>query len=137
MGKPGCIRFSSHRPPAQGDTKAPVSSMQDNLNRPRLADQTVDLRPCGDVSGHTQTTTTYPHSAQTTIEQPLPRQPNFPESPRLVSRSSLSKNTGSMQRWQKELLLLRDSQLGPSTLPSGQSSKDGAQKNRWTSGILL
>ena len=49
----------------------------------------------------------------------------------------LSKNTGSMQRWQKELLLLRDSQLGPSTLLSGQSSKDGAQRNRWTSGIPL
>ena len=61
--------------------------MQDNLNRPRLVDQTVVLGPCGDVSGHTQTATTYPHSAQTTIEQPLPHQPNFPESPRLVSRS--------------------------------------------------
>ena len=38
---------------------------------------------------------------------------------------------------QKELLLLRDSQQGPSSLPSGQSSKDGAQRNRWTSGIPL
>ena len=54
----------------------------------RLANQTVVLGPCGDVSGHTQTTTTYPHPAQTTTEQPLPRQPNFPESPHLVSRSS-------------------------------------------------
>ena len=49
MGKPGCIRFSSHCPPAQVDTKAPVSSMQDNLNCPRLADQTVILGSCGDV----------------------------------------------------------------------------------------
>ena len=92
MGKPGCICFSTHRPPAQGDTKAPVSSMQDNLNRPRLADQTMVLGPCGDVSGHIQTTTTYPHSAQTTIEQPLPRQPNFPESPHLVSSSTLQEH---------------------------------------------
>ena len=49
----------------------------------------------------------------------------------------LSKNTASMQRWQKELLLLKDSQLGPSILPSGQFSKDGAQRNRWTSEIPL
>ena len=94
MGKPGCICLSFHRPPAQGDTKTPVSSMQVNLNRPRLADQTVVLGPCGDVSGHTQTTTTDPHPAQTTTEQPLPRQPNFPESPRLVSRSSTLQEHG-------------------------------------------
>ena len=32
---------------------------------------------------------------------------------------------------------IADSQLGTSTLLSGQSFKDGAQKNRWTSGIPL
>ena len=111
--------------------------MQVNLNRPRLADQTVVLGLCGDVSGHTQTTTTDPHPAQTTTEQPLPRQPNFPESPCLVSRSSTLQEHGFNAEVQKELLLLRDSQLGPSTLLSGQSSKDGAQRNRWTSGIPL
>ena len=45
-------------------------------------------------SGHTQTTTTYPHPAQPTIEQPLPCQPNFPESSCLVSRSSTLQEHG-------------------------------------------
>ena len=44
-----------------------------------------------------------------------------------------SKNAGSLQRWQKELLLLKDSQRKPSTPPNGQSFKDGAHRNRWTS----
>ena len=129
IGKPCCIRFSSHCPSAQDDTETPVSNLQDNLNRPRLAYETVVLGSSGDVSGHTQTTTTHSHPTQTTTEKPFPCQPNFPEPPRL--------NTGSMQRWQKELLLLKHSQQGSSILPSGQSFKDGAQRNRWTSGIPL
>ena len=122
MGKPGCIRFSSHRPPAHGDTKTPVSSMQDNLNHLRLADQTVVLGPCGYVSGHTQLP-----PIRTLHKQPLNN--GNPTSLNLHAwylGVQLSKKTGSMQRWQKELLLLRDSQLGPSTLLSGQSSKEGA-----------
>ena len=89
IGKPGCVCFFSHCPSAQGCTKTLVSSVQDNPNRPRLADKTVVLGDSGDVSGHTQTTTTHSHSAQTTYEQPLLRQPNFLESPCLVSRSSM------------------------------------------------
>ena len=48
-----------------------------------------------------------------------------------------SKNMVSLQEWQKELLLLRDSQQDPSTHPSGPFSNVGAQKNRWTSGVPL
>ena len=45
-------------------------------------------------------------------------------------------NEGSLQRWQRELLLLRDSQQEPSTPQSGLFSKDGAWNNRWTSESL-
>ena len=48
-----------------------------------------------------------------------------------------SKNMVSLQKWQKELLLLRDSQQDPSTHPSEPFSNVGAQKNRWTLGIPL
>ena len=48
-----------------------------------------------------------------------------------------SKNMVSLQKWQKELLLLRDSQQDPSTHASGPFPNAGAQKNRWTSGIPL
>ena len=41
----------------------------------------------------------------------------------------LSKNAGSLQRCQKELLLLKDSQQEPSP-QNGWSFKDGAQGNR-------
>ena len=47
------------------------------------------------------------------------------------------KNMGLLQRWQKEMLFLKDSQQEPSILQSGQSFGDGAQRNRWTSGIPL
>ena len=48
----------------------------------------IVLGPGGDVSGHSKTTTTHTHSAKTTTEQPIPCQPNIPEPPCLVSRSS-------------------------------------------------
>ena len=47
----------------------------------------------------------------------------------------LSKNKGSLQKWQKELLLLKDSQREPFTPQNGQFFKNGAQMNRWTTGI--
>ena len=49
----------------------------------------------------------------------------------------LSKNVGLLQKRQKELLLLKDSQQEPSTPQNGQFFKNGAQRNRWTSGIHL
>ena len=94
MGKPGCLRFSSHCPTAQGCTKISISNVQDDSDCPRLADKTMVLGPGGIVSGHPETTPTHTHSAQTTTEQPLPCQPNIPEPPCLVSRSSALQEHG-------------------------------------------
>ena len=46
-------------------------------------------------------------------------------------------NEGSLQRWQRELLLLKGSQQEPSTPQNGLFSNDGAWNNRWTSGVPL
>ena len=94
MGKPGCVCFPSHRPAAQGCTKTSIPDLQDNSYRPRLADKAMVLGSSGDVSGHTKTTTTHSHSAQSTTEQPIPCKPSFPQSPRVVSRSSTLKECG-------------------------------------------
>ena len=94
VGKHGCLRVPSHRPAAQGCTKTSITNMQDNSDSPRLADKTMVLGPGGDVSGHSKTTTTHTHSAKTTTEQPIPCQPNIPEPPRLVSRSSALQEHG-------------------------------------------
>ena len=98
MGKPGCLRVPSHRPAAQGCTKTSIKNMQDNSDSPRLADKTMVLGPGGDVSGHSKTGTTHTHSAKTTTEQPLPCQPNIPEPPPLVSRSSALQEHGFTAR---------------------------------------
>ena len=94
MGKPGCLRVSSHCPTAQSYTKTSISNVQDNSDCPRLADKTMVLGPSGDVSGHSETTTTHMHSATTATEQPLPCQPNIPEPPHLVSWSSALQEHG-------------------------------------------
>ena len=94
MGKPGCLRVPSHRPADQGCTKTSITNMQDNSDSPRLADKTMVLEPGGYVSGHSKTATTHTHSAKTTTEQPLPCQPNIPEPPCLVSRSSALQEHG-------------------------------------------
>ena len=91
MGKPGCVCFPSHRPAAQGCIKTSIPDLQDNSHHPRLADKAMVLGSSGDVSGHTKTTTTQSHSAQTTTEQPIPCKPSFPQSPQVVSRSSTLK----------------------------------------------
>ena len=46
-------------------------------------------------------------------------------------------NEGSLQRWQREMLLLKGSQQEPSTPQNGLFSNDGAWNNRWTSGVPL
>ena len=48
-----------------------------------------------------------------------------------------SNNMASLQKWQRELLHLRDPRLERSTLQSGQFSRTGVQNNRWTSGLPL
>ena len=91
MGKLGCLRISSHRPAAQSCTKTSISNVQDNSDK---TDKTMVLGPGGDVSGHSKTTTTHTHSAETATEQPLPCQPNIPEPPHLVSWSSALQEHG-------------------------------------------
>ena len=94
MGKRGCVCFPAHHPAAQGCTKTSMPDLQDNSHRPRLADKAIVLGCSGDVSGHTKKITTHSHSAQTTTEQPIPCKPSFPQSPRVVSRSSTLKEHG-------------------------------------------
>ena len=48
-----------------------------------------------------------------------------------------SKNKASLWRWQRELLLLRGHQQGPSTSQSGPYLKNGAEKIRWISPLHL
>ena len=98
MGKHGCLRVPSHCPAARGCTKTSIRNMQDNSDSPtKLADKTMVLGPGGDVSGYSKTTTmcTHTHSAKTTTEQPIPCQPNIPEPPCLVSRSSAVQEHGT------------------------------------------
>ena len=49
----------------------------------------------------------------------------------------LSRTKASMQKWQTELLHLKDSLLEPSMPPSGQYSNEGVQTHKWTSGVPL
>ena len=134
MGKHGCLHVPSHRPAAQGCTKTSIINMQDNSDSPRLADKTMVLEPGGDVSRHSKTTTTHTHSAKTTTEQPIPCQPNIPEPPRLVSRSSALQEHGFTAEVAERIAA---PQQDPSTHSSGPFSNVGAQKNRWTSGVPL
>ena len=110
MGKPGCVCFPSHRPAAQGCTETSIPDLQDNSHHPRLADKTMVLGSSGDVSAHTKTTSTHLHSAQTTTEQPIPCKPSSLNLHVWYLGVQLSKNAGSLQKWQKELLFLKDSQ---------------------------
>ena len=48
-----------------------------------------------------------------------------------------SRTRASLQKWQIELLHLKDSLLEPSMHQNGQFFKDGAPTNRWTSGLPL
>ena len=94
MGKHGCLHIPSHRSAAKGCTKTSITIMQDNSGSPGLVDKTMVWGSGGDVSGHSKITITHTHSAKTTTEQPLPCQPNIPEPPRLVSRSSALQEHG-------------------------------------------
>ena len=94
MGKPGRLCFSSHCPTVQGCTKTPISNVQANTYRPRLADKTVVLGPSGAVTERTTTTSSDLNLTQTTTEQPLPHQPGFPQPPCLVTRSTALQQRG-------------------------------------------
>ena len=94
MGKPGCIRFSPDRPPAQGCTKTPVTNVQASSDRPRLAIKTVVLGPSGNVTGRTSSVTPDSNLTQTTNEQLFPLQPGLPQPPCLVSKSTALQQRG-------------------------------------------
>ena len=89
IGKPGHLCFSSHCTTAQGCTKTSIANVQADTYRPRLANKTVVLGPCGNVTGHPMTTSSDPNLTQTTTEKPLLRQPSFSQPPCLVSRSTV------------------------------------------------
>ena len=52
-------------------------------------------------------------------------------------RVDSSKNKASLWRWQRELLLLKGHQQGPSTSQSGPYLRNGAAKIRWISPLPL
>ena len=68
-----------------------VSKLQINTCRPRLTNQTLVLGPGGTITRPSTTDSTSMLSAETTTEQPISHQPQIPESPRLVYRSSSPK----------------------------------------------
>ena len=88
MGKPGRLCFSSHRPNAQGCTKTSIANLQADTYHQRLANKTVVLGPCGNVTGRPIMTSSDPNLTQTTTEQSLPHQPGFPQPTCLLSRST-------------------------------------------------
>ena len=126
MGKHGCLHVPSQRPAAQGCTKTSITNMQDNSYSPRLADKTMVLGPGGDVSGHSKTTTTHTHSTLQPLNNQYHANPTSLNLHVWYLGVQHSKNMVSLQKWQKELLLLRDSQQDPSTHPSGPFSNVGA-----------
>ena len=118
MGKPGCLRFSSHRPTAQGCTKTSISNVQDDSDCPGwltkpwfwgLVELSLDIpRQLPPI--------------HTLLKQPLNN--HYHANPTSLNLHvwylgvQHSKNMVSLQKWQKELLLLRDSPQDPSTLPT-------------------
>ena len=94
MGRPGCIRLPTNRPPAPGCTKTPITNVQDDSDRPRLANEIMVLGPSGTVTGYTTTSTSNPISAKAANERDIPPQPSLHESPRLVSRSTSLQQDG-------------------------------------------
>ena len=78
------------------------ANVQDNLDCPRLANETMVLGPSGDVTGRTKTST------NSNAPQTLPLPPSIPKPSCMVSRKNKTPTmTGSLQRWQKDLLLHR------------------------------
>ena len=94
MGKPGRLCFSCHHPTAQGFTKTSIANVQANTYSTRLAEKAVVLGPSGNITGCTTTTSSDLNLIQTTTEQPLPHQPDFPQPPCLVSRSTVLQQCG-------------------------------------------
>ena len=120
IGKPGCVCFSSHRPAAQGCTETQSQICRIILIAPAwptkswfgaLVEMSLDIpRQLPPI--------------RTLLKQPLNNQ--YHANPASLNPHvwylgvQLSKNAGSLKKWQKELLLLKDSQREPSTPQNGQ-----------------
>ena len=137
MGKPGCLCFSSH--PLLPKV---VQKLQSQMFRMILIAPGWLTKPW--FWNLVELSLDIPRQLppiQTLLKQPLNN--HYHANPISLNlhvwylRVQHSKNMVSLQKWQKELLLLRDSPQDPFTLPSGLFSNVGAQTNRWTSGIPL
>ena len=95
------------------------------------------LGPSGNVSGCAVTASTNPNPTQTTNEQLFHANPASLNLHVWYLGAHCYNNEGSLQRWQRELLLLKGSQQVPSTPQNGLFSNDGAWNNKWTSGVPL
>ena len=113
------LRLSPHSTTTKSGPKVTVPGMQAHPDSPGLANEIVVLGSGGTVSRPPKTTPTNSLITQTTIGVPS------------------SKTKVFLQKWQTELLHLKDSLLEPSTPQNGQFSNIGASNNRWTSGLPL
>ena len=126
------IRIPSDSIATKSGPETTVPTMQAHPNSPRLADKTVELSL--DIPRQLP-------PIRSLLKQPLNNQFHTqPESLNLHAwylGAQPSRTKALPQRWQIELLHLKDSLLEPSTPKNGQFSKGGASNNRWTSGLLL
>ena len=138
MGKPGCVCF----PPTALLPKV-VQKLQSQICRIILITPGWPTKPWfWDLVEMSLDIRRQLPPIRTLLKQPLNNQYNAnPASLNLHKwylGVQLSKNAGSLQKWQKELLLHKESQQEPSNPQNGQFVfKNGAQRNRWTSGIHL
>ena len=90
----GRVRLPSNSAPTQSGPKVTLPVMPTHTHSPRLANKTVVLGPGRTVTRSSKTVSTNPLTAQATTEQPIPLSPRIPQSPRLVSRSTILQNQG-------------------------------------------
>ena len=131
------VRLPSNSSPTQSGPKVTLPVMPTHSHSPGLADKTVVLGPGGTVTRSPKTTPTNPITAQTTTEQPVPHSPGIPQSPRLVSRSTILQNQGFTAEVADRIAAPQRLSTRASMHQNGQYFKDGAPTNRWTSGLPL
>ena len=132
-----CLCLPSHGSPSQGDPKSQAIQLPDHCNSPRLARDALVLGPSAALNRDPTSTSSVKNSSQTVPQLCAPQQSTASQPPCLVSGSGQLQEQGSLWRWQRELLPLRDCQQGPSTSQSGPYLKNGAEKIRWISPLPL
>ena len=131
------VRFPSNSSATQGGPKITLPVMPTYSHSPGLANKTVVLGPGGTVTRSPKTTPTNPITAQTTTNNQFHTHPESLNLHVWFLGVQSSRTRASLQKWQIELLHLKDSLLEPSMHQNGQFFKDGAPTNRWTSGLPL